>query len=188
VCVVDVRARALCSVLEATSKPRWVAFGLEKRIMPPGFDATRYVSTWLPKFRAERAFVWCSGAVGWLLSRPAAQLFADELELFLDNLYTKVTDQKWEHSHAPDVISGMVSERGRACAAHHAHTQHTAVVGAGRRARGLAESSRVASGVSAARRRRVARRARHRTRPTALPFCWARAHARTRSAVCTRKD
>jgi hypothetical protein len=96
------------TVLEATSKPRWISFCEIPVKISPGVDTSRYENTWIPMYKKNREFVWCSGAVGWFLSRPAAQMFDDELEIFLENLYANATDQDWRRRHAPDVISYML--------------------------------------------------------------------------------
>jgi hypothetical protein len=96
------------TVSEYTKTPRWMTFCRTAYDMPPGFNISRYNKTWLPEYRAKNQFSWCSGAVGWFLSRPAVQMFTDELELFLENLYADSTPSTWRNHHACDVTSGLL--------------------------------------------------------------------------------
>jgi hypothetical protein len=96
------------SIEQATDIPRWVMFCEIPQKMPTYFNISRYEDTWLPEHRQKNQFIWCSGAVGWFLSRAAVEMFVDELETFLTLLYAKEEQLSWKNHHACDVTTGLL--------------------------------------------------------------------------------
>ena len=96
------------TILESTKKPRWITFCKTPVTVPELFNLSRYEKTWIPEFKQKKQFVWCSGAVGWFLSRPAVQMFTDEVEEFIGKLYEYPSATNWQNHHAPDVTSGFL--------------------------------------------------------------------------------